>query len=83
MFVRLIKLKESKNPKHPNNIEEGRVETGFMSSGPEVGKCFVISNASTYFKTSVVKKIIDENTFETMNSVYKIEMNDKINEVSG
>ncbi len=83
MFVRLIKIKESSNPLHPNNIEEGRVEIGFMNDEPEIGKPFLITNGRRWFRTSTVQKIIDDNTFETLNSVYKIEKDENKNEISG
>ena len=74
---KLTKLKESDNPLHPNNIDEGYIKIGYNThpSVPKVGECFWLDN----FRTSVVQKIIsDEHVggiiiFETYNSVYKIE----------
>lgn len=66
MKIKLTKLKELPDALHPNNIEEGFEKIGKMSQPPEVGHPFWIDN----FRTSTVQNIIDENTFETYNSIY-------------
>lgn len=72
MLIRLTKIKEREDAKHPRNISVGFEKYGIMVSEPEVGETFWIG---TSFRTSPVTRIIDENTFETMNSIYHIERN--------
>jgi hypothetical protein len=67
MIVRLEKIGELDDAKHPNNFEVGYVTEGFCPSAPIVGHSFYVSN----FRTSRVTEIIDENTFKTLNSIYK------------
>ena len=50
----------------------GNIEYGIQLIEPSVGKPYWISN----FKTTNVTKILSENTFETLNSVYKWEVID-------
>lgn len=73
MKVKLTKIKSLLEGSHPNNIEEGCVETGYATKEPTIGQSFYISDNSKWFATSIVTKILDDNTFETMNSVYKWE----------
>lgn len=68
MKIRLVKLKESQNPLHPNNIEVGFVKEGEFINPPEMGKCFWVGN---HWRTSLVQEIIDEKTFRTYNSIYQ------------
>lgn len=69
MKIELTKIKESDNPRHPNNIEEGFVISGEMIDAPKVGNAFWVGHG---WRTSLVVKVIDDTTFETMNSVYRI-----------
>lgn len=78
MRVRLTKIKEAENPLHPNNIEEGRIAEGFTENIPTVGERFTIAGFNTWFSTSAVQEIIDENTFRTHNSIYKWQILDKL-----
>jgi hypothetical protein len=73
MRVKLTKIRSLLEGSHPNNIEEGYVETGYIIKEPTVGQSFLIGNSPKWFATSIVTKILDDNTFETMNSVYKWE----------
>jgi len=54
---------------HPNRINEGFVTEGYFNRKPKVGENFFVGS----FYTSVVTEIIDDNTFKTRNSTYKIE----------
>lgn len=69
-LIKLTKLKDNTfNNNHPNQINEGFTITG-IADKVKVGERFYVGKD---FSTSRVKKIIDENTFETMYSTYKIE----------
>jgi hypothetical protein len=75
--AKLIKKKALKNSPA---IEVGQTFIGHYFNKPKVGESFLFfgsNNRDTFgnpffgpFQTSVVTKIIDENTFETKNSVY-------------
>ena len=72
--VKLTKIEELSNAEVPNNIPINAERIGMMKDPPEVGRCFYIhSSISSYFRTSTVTEIIDETTFKTRNSIYKIE----------
>lgn len=74
MKVKLTKLKEADNPKHPNNIQEGHEVIGDFTKDPVVGEQFVIDLDEDYiWHTSIVQEIIDDKTFRTNNSIYKWE----------
>jgi hypothetical protein len=73
MKIKLTKLEESKNPLYPNNIEVGFekiIDLGEFKCFPEVGDRFP---PISWWSTSPVQRIIDDNTFETYNSIYKWE----------
>lgn len=76
MKIKITKLKEVENPRHPNNIEEGYTRVGTFINPPEIGQRFGLSGRSfgDYWSTSPVQEIIDENTFRTLNSVYRWEV---------
>ena len=57
------------NGNHPNGIQEGFAKEGILCQAPEVGVSCRLDN----FRTSVVTEIIDDTTFKTKNSMYKIE----------
>ncbi len=71
-------------------IEVGQEFSGFFNELPQIGEPFTLYNGdaqklSDYImlRTTAVKEIIDDRTFRTKNSVYKIttiadERNDKI-----
>jgi ABC-type phosphate transport system substrate-binding protein len=85
--IKLIKVKERKDAEVPNNIQEGEYRIGIAPSKPIVGTSFWLTevfekNGEKYpdavgvlhwFRTSTVVDIIDENTFVTLNSIYRIE----------
>ena len=72
MKIELTKVSESKSPEHPNNRPIGEVTVGTTESKPTVGSRFVVMRTFTnWLITSDVVKIIDDNTFETYNSIYK------------
>lgn len=70
--VKLTKLKDNRfNTRHPNGINEGYVKEGIMVALPKIGERFYVND----FSTSLVLSEIDENgIFETINSVYKLEI---------
>lgn len=67
--IKLIKLSDCDNPLYPNHILPGFEKVGFMFERPKVGQSFWIGD----WGTSTVTSIIDDNTFITRNSIYKIE----------
>ena len=77
--IRLTKIKEGKNPKyasgHPRHIKVGSVAEGLMLRPVTVGESFYVDppKSKKHFHTSVVQEILSENTFRTMNSIYKWE----------
>ena len=68
--VRLTKLNDCDNPRHPENIKTGFVKEGGVYRELKVGESFWVGS----FVTSVVQEIIDEQTFRTMNSIYQWEV---------
>lgn len=81
MKYRIRKLKAVENPKH-GKFGYGDLEPyyeGIFTKAPIIGERFnllPIHPARHYLggiSTSPVTKIIDENTFETLNSVYRID----------
>jgi len=74
--IKLTKLKEVDDSTVPNNIEEGHIHEGYTYrkgfKEPTVGSAFYLLD----FHTSVVTEIIDDNTFKTLNSIYKWEVTD-------
>ena len=69
--IRIEKIKELENAYFPNNIPEGYVREMEMDEMffrmPTIGHPFIVG----CFITSSIQKVIDSNTFETMNSIYK------------
>lgn len=80
-LYKITKLGKTKNPYNPNSNygDELPYRVGVYTEPPEVGKCFYLLGLSYNhpkydgIRTSVVTKILSENTFETMNSIYKYE----------
>jgi hypothetical protein len=68
MKIKLEKLNELPDARHPNNIEVGRVVEGEFNDEPQVGECFWVG---AHWRTSVVQEVIDANTFRTYNSIYR------------
>ena len=71
MIIRLEKLTELPDAKHPNNKEVGYTKEGTFIEAPKVGETFLVG---MQFQTSIVNEIIDKNTFKTLNSTYKWEV---------
>jgi len=68
--VRLTKLSDDKfNGFHPNNIQSGYIKEGLLFNKPLIGQSCIVGS----FYTSEITEIIDDNTFKTLNSTYKIE----------
>ena len=84
MKIRLTKIRESDNPEVPNNIDSGYTVVGYPVKynsdigeerrNPVIGEPYVvIQSIPRWFRTSPVVRIIDDNTFETLNSIYRID----------
>ena len=70
--IRLTKLSDEVfSGNHPNNINPGFVKEGFADNELKIGDSLWMDNLS--WATSTIKEIIDDNTFRTLNSTYKIE----------
>lgn len=69
MKIKLIKIQELEDALHPNNIKEGFEIEGILYKEPTIGESFYVNN---YWSTSAVKEIIDNDTFKTYSSIYKI-----------
>lgn len=77
--IKITKLKELPDAKHPGNIEEGFEFIGKIDSNyfriPTLNERFEIGITSQgFWSTSGVQEIIDEFTFKTYNSIYKYEI---------
>ena len=82
MKIRIKKLSELPNALYPNNIEVDyekifNLKSDLLFEAPKVGEAFLLFDGDNYFRSSVVKEIIDENTFKTMNSIYRWEKLDE------
>lgn len=75
MNIKITKLSEAPNPHKPNHIETGYSRTGQFNKSPKVGERFYVGGdrLTNLWSTSAVQRIIDDNTFETYNSVYRWE----------
>ena len=74
--VRLTKTSAIKfGDEHPNGINPGYVKEGYAISDLEIGDSFIVACNYKLFYTSTVQKIDEQAmTFETENSVYKLEI---------
>lgn len=84
--IKLTKLSEAPDPTHPNNIKEGEYRVGYIPEGtiPKIGERFLMGSVieingtavhpGRCFITSEIQEVIDDLTFRTLNSVYKIEI---------
>ena len=82
--IGLTKISELSDAEVPNNIPVGDYREGTMRAEPKVGECFWLNSVTRkndrelfekdghYFRTSPVIEVMDEHTFKTVNSVYKI-----------
>lgn len=79
-IVRLTKIGEGVSPKypvgHPRHIPSNTVAEGKMLRPVAVGQSFYVNHIDSphHFHTSVVQEILSDNTFRTMNSIYKWEI---------
>lgn len=76
MKIRIKKLQEVENPRHPFNIEVGfekvfETKSEFIFHKPAIGFRFY---PCYWWSTSMVTEIIDEKTFKTLNSIYEWEV---------
>ena len=75
--IKLVKLEEREDATHPHNIEVGTVvvvdvyDHSFFT--PQVGSRFNLIGPFRWYSTSMVEEIIDDNTFKTLNSIYRWE----------
>ena len=80
-YVKLQKVSDNMfNGRHPNFIDRGHTVYGKVVEDLQVGLSFklidVKGDSHGYFYTSNVLEIIDENTFTTLNSTYKVNLFD-------
>ena len=78
MLIRIVKLEELPDAVHPFNIEVGFEKRLEIPEGvtPMLGVRFP---PMSYWSTSIVTEIIDNNTFRTLNSIYKWEIVEQTN----
>lgn len=76
MIIKITKLQELPDAIHPNNISVGFEKKLYLDNNvtPIKGVRFP---PMCYWSTSIVTEIIDENTFKTLNSVYRWEVLDE------
>ena len=73
--VVLTKISDDKfNGNHPNGIIEGYTRVGKLINDVVIGDQILVVNNTHYLRTSEVTEIIDDITFKTENSTYKIEV---------
>lgn len=77
--IRLYKISDDVfEGKHPNDIGAGFEIIGHVVTPLEVGGALFIDHCThrmyEWFHTSTITEIIDEQTFKTLNSTYKIEI---------
>ena len=69
---KLIKLKSLQHDQQFLIVKEGEVVEGTFSSWPTIGDRFMFIAYNNPIWTSAVQEIIDDRTFKTKNSIYKI-----------
>lgn len=73
--VRLTKITDCEDPKHPRHIENGYVVEDTFEDDPKIGKSFIIYGGyHGLWRTSKVTEILGVDTFKTLNSIYKWEI---------
>ena len=82
-YVKITKISDLKfKGNHPNNVYEGHSQIGRLVDFSEDNRCNVIGKGiNDFLSTSMVVKINDDNTFETINSIYKLELHSLPEEV--
>lgn len=78
MVYKITKIGKVENPVHPYSDfgESKEFHLGDFIRNPIIGERFnlgYINYQNSGISTSPVTKIIDENTFETLNSIYRYE----------
>jgi hypothetical protein len=81
-YISVKKIGKVDSPKHPeSDFRESKKEhVGLFTGNPEIGELFLAQGLNWKdegIKTSPVTKITDDNTFETLNSVYHWEFIEK------
>ena len=76
--VKLTKLSDDKfEGKHPNDINQGFSIEGTLRYDIDVGLPIMLDKVKhdywEWFHTSTITDIIDEHTFKTLNSTYRVE----------
>lgn len=85
--VKLTKISERDDAEVPNNIPVDDYRIGYVNPTyikPKIGSVYMINSVIQrneeqlsgmgYFHTSTITEIIDDNTFKTLNSIYKLEL---------
>ena len=74
-LIVLTKIKELEDAKHPHNVPEGYIVRGWIiDKEPIVGKRFnLLHDGYRIWSTSPVTELLENDTFKTLNSLYKIE----------
>ena len=67
MIVKLKKITELPDARHPNNIIVGFEKEGKFIDIPKIGDNFYVGY---FWRTSRVQEIIDDHTFKTLSSIY-------------
>ena len=72
--IKLIKLEQVSQvpPGYTITVKVGDVHSGKMKDWPQIGESFTMVKDLYLFQTTAVTEIIDDRTFKTRNSVYKI-----------
>lgn len=72
-YVKIVKLTDDVfGGNHPNYINEGYTQIGEVQKDITIGERFNVVGINNYLSTSMVTAIIDDETFKTMNSTYKV-----------
>jgi len=75
--IKLTKIEDFTNGEHKNNINKGYTKKGLELKLPTIGEPYILESRK-YFSTSKVLEILDDTTFKTINSIYKIEVLDHL-----
>lgn len=67
--MRITRISTSENPKFRGHVPDNFTYAGYVINEPKIGERFELGD----YHTSIVQKINGDGTFETMNSIYKLE----------
>lgn len=84
--IRLTKIGRSADPYHKDfeYLRSGDVRQGNAMCDIEEGQSLYIQTGNAeIFRTSMIVKILDDNKFETLNSIYEYELLEEDNGLSG